>query len=93
MLKAIDPLGVRRRMTIYFGKLHELFDRMIDQRLQSRASTLTFPTSNRDILDTLLDLSKENNSEFGRNDIKTFLLVSSISHYLSLISKLLLVWL
>ncbi|KAF8380389.1 hypothetical protein HHK36_027874 [Tetracentron sinense] len=71
VLRMIDPQGIRRRLSIYFGKLFEVFDGMIDQRLKSRASP-TYLTSN-DLLDTLLN-HWETSFEIGRPDIQHLLL-------------------
>jgi len=59
VLKKIEPQGVRRRITVYFGKLIHLFDRMISQRLIQRKVSGSI-TSNSDMLDTLLNITKEN---------------------------------
>jgi hypothetical protein len=53
VLKKIDPQGLRRRMTVHFGKLIDLFDCMISQRLKQRKVSGSM-TSNNDMLDTLL---------------------------------------
>ncbi|KAJ0046650.1 hypothetical protein Pint_05093 [Pistacia integerrima] len=60
LLKKIDPLGIRRRMATNFGKMFELFDRMIDQRLKLRDG------HNEDMLDILLNITQE----IDRNCIK-----------------------
>ncbi|KAJ0103420.1 hypothetical protein Patl1_05207 [Pistacia atlantica] len=60
LLKKIDPLGMRRRMATNFGKMFELFDRMIDQRLKLRDG------HNEDVLDILLNITQE----IDRNCIK-----------------------
>ncbi|KAJ9706713.1 hypothetical protein PVL29_001943 [Vitis rotundifolia] len=36
VLRQIDPQGIRRRLTIYFGRMIEIFDRIIKKRLQLR---------------------------------------------------------
>ncbi|PKI37537.1 hypothetical protein CRG98_042073, partial [Punica granatum] len=60
VLKRLDPQGARRRMTGYFGRMFDVFDRIINERLQVRE----IPGSVRknDMLDTLLELS-ENKEE------------------------------
>ncbi|GAB4830285.1 hypothetical protein Ancab_040682 [Ancistrocladus abbreviatus] len=60
VLKSIDPQRIRQRMTIYFKKMIDLFNEMIDQRLQARNRGLA---ENKDVLDALLDISQQNNGE------------------------------
>ncbi|XP_050226889.1 geraniol 8-hydroxylase-like [Mercurialis annua] len=57
LLKKIDPQGVRRRMTIYFGKILGLIDGLIDERLKLRKNEGYVPAN--DTLDTLLDLNED----------------------------------
>ncbi|KAF6144595.1 hypothetical protein GIB67_006087 [Kingdonia uniflora] len=68
VLMHIDPQGVRRRMTNYFAKLDDIFDRIIDERLQSK-ETQTTP----DVLDKLLEYSLESNPEIRRPHINALL--------------------
>ncbi|XP_059634041.1 cytochrome P450 76T24-like [Cornus florida] len=70
LLKLIDPQSVRRQMKFYFEKLLEVFEGIINQRLQSRASSVL----GNDVLDTLLNLTKDNDTELSCNDIKHLLL-------------------
>ncbi|KAF3954453.1 hypothetical protein CMV_020201 [Castanea mollissima] len=72
-LRLIDPQGVRKRTRIYFSKLFGIFDGIINQRLQLRASSKGFKESN-DVLDSLLNLTDEDNSEISLVDIKHLLL-------------------
>uniref|UniRef100_A0A7N2LTD1 Cytochrome P450 n=1 Tax=Quercus lobata TaxID=97700 RepID=A0A7N2LTD1_QUELO len=72
-LRLIDPQGVRKRTRIYFSKVFGIFDGIINQRLQLRASSKGFKESN-DVLDSLLSLTKEDNSEISLLDIKHLLL-------------------
>ncbi|XP_058107407.1 geraniol 8-hydroxylase-like [Magnolia sinica] len=69
MLRAIDPQGIRRRMMDHLGKLFEVFDRMIDERMLSRSMSSDHPRRN-DFLDVLLDETEQNGLEIGRDDIK-----------------------
>ncbi|GLU05706.1 hypothetical protein SLE2022_227890 [Rubroshorea leprosula] len=64
LLRKIDPQGIRRRMTVHFGKLLELFDRMYDERLQLRKGK-GFATTN-DVLDTLIDITEGKTEELNR---------------------------
>ncbi|XP_050289096.1 cytochrome P450 76T24-like isoform X4 [Quercus robur] len=72
-LRLIDPQGVRKRTRIYFSKVFGIFDGIINQRLQLRASSKGFKESN-DVLDSLLNLTEEDNSEISLVDIKHLLL-------------------
>nr|DAD18627.1 TPA_asm: hypothetical protein HUJ06_020090 [Nelumbo nucifera] len=78
ILRWIDPQGVRRRLSSHFQRLLEIFDEMIDQRLQLRA-LLASPThnDNSDVLDVLLNHTKDNASQFGRNELRHFILVGN----------------
>ncbi|XP_059634042.1 cytochrome P450 76T24-like [Cornus florida] len=72
LLKLIDPQHFRRQMKFYFGKLLEIFEAIINQRLQSRASSSGL---GNDVLGTLLNQSKDNDTEgFSINDLKHLLL-------------------
>ncbi|KAM3701814.1 hypothetical protein ACJW31_05G203600 [Castanea mollissima] len=72
-LRLIDPQGVRKRTSIYFTKLFGIFDGIFNQRLQLRASSEGSKASN-DVLDALLSLIEEDNSEISLLDIKHLLL-------------------
>ncbi|KAF3431074.1 hypothetical protein FNV43_RR25804 [Rhamnella rubrinervis] len=56
LLRKLDPQGIRKRSEV------ELFNRIINQRLQSRKLHGSSTTYN-DILNTLLNISEENSSE------------------------------
>ncbi|GAB4830274.1 hypothetical protein Ancab_040680 [Ancistrocladus abbreviatus] len=66
VLKRIDPQCIRRRLTIHFKKMIDLFNEMIDQRLQARNQGLS---ENKDVLDALLDISQKNNGELEQSYI------------------------
>lgn len=72
VLRKVDPQGIRRRMTIYFGNMIELFDSLINKRLLARK----VPDSirNIDMLDTLLDISEESTGEFDKTQIERLFL-------------------
>ncbi|KAK2975524.1 hypothetical protein RJ640_000974 [Escallonia rubra] len=57
VLKKIDPQGIRRRMTIHFGKVIELFHGLINERLELRR--LHKPVGSNDVLDVLLNIAEE----------------------------------
>ncbi|KAL5751048.1 hypothetical protein ACOSP7_025651 [Xanthoceras sorbifolium] len=67
MIRKIDPQGIRRRMTNHFGKMLELFDRMIDQRLKQRE---LLGSESKDVLDTLLNIREENCEDIDKDHIK-----------------------
>ena len=73
VLRLVDPQGVRRRMTIYYGKLIEIFDRIINERVQLRASEGS--NARNDLLDSFLNLAEDDNSELSCDDFKHLLLV------------------
>ncbi|XVF52766.1 hypothetical protein PTKIN_Ptkin05aG0044900 [Pterospermum kingtungense] len=69
----LDLQGIRRRMTVHFGKLMNIFDEVIDKRLELRKMNDYISTD--DFLDTLLHISNEdNNEELDRNLIKHLIL-------------------
>ncbi|OMO80994.1 Cytochrome P450 [Corchorus olitorius] len=55
-LSNLDLQGIRHRMTIHFGKLMNLFDRLIDERLELRKMKDYISTN--DLLDNLLDINE-----------------------------------
>nr|XP_010920219.1 geraniol 8-hydroxylase [Elaeis guineensis] len=58
-LAPIDPQGRRRRLTVLFKKLHDIFDEQIDRRLQSKAE---HQTNRQDVLEVLLHLQVQQDS-------------------------------
>ncbi|KAL0923555.1 hypothetical protein M5K25_007617 [Dendrobium thyrsiflorum] len=76
-LAPIDLQGRSRRFTAYFNKLYEFFDQMIENRLA--ATTGEGTRTNPDILDVLLQLSREDNSKLTRRTIKSLLLDSFVA--------------
>ncbi|XP_021662323.2 LOW QUALITY PROTEIN: geraniol 8-hydroxylase, partial [Hevea brasiliensis] len=65
MHRKIDPLGVMRRRTNHSARILDLFDRIIDQRLQLRKEQGYI--LNNDLLGTLLTLNEHNNKEMDKN--------------------------
>jgi len=78
VLKKIDPQGIRRRMIVHFGKLIDLFDHMISQRLKQRKVSGSM-TSNSDMLDTLLNITEENSEEMDKSKIEHLFMVAIIT--------------
>ncbi|CAN1179755.1 Geraniol 8-hydroxylase [Linum perenne] len=58
VLGKIDLQGIQRRMRNHYGKVLNLFGRIIDERLKKRKSKEY--VSNNDMLDTLLDIAEGN---------------------------------
>nr|AES93118.1 geraniol-10-hydroxylase [Camptotheca acuminata] len=72
VLRKLDPQGIRRRTTIHFAKVFDLFDRMIDQRLELLRSDDC--CTGNDLLDSLLNISQNNSDEIDQNQIKRMLM-------------------
>ncbi|XP_037493705.1 geraniol 8-hydroxylase [Jatropha curcas] len=68
LLRKIDPQGIKGRLTIHFGVLFDLFDRIIDERLLLRKQQSYIPSN--DLLDTLLSLNEDKNENLDMNCIK-----------------------
>ncbi|CAH1448036.1 unnamed protein product [Lactuca virosa] len=67
ILKPFDPQGLVSQGNVYGKKLLTIIDRIVDQRLQSRVSSLS---TNNDVLDSLLNLVHEDESVFSREDMR-----------------------
>ncbi|PSR88003.1 Geraniol 8-hydroxylase [Actinidia chinensis var. chinensis] len=67
-LAKVDPQGIRQRMTSHFGKVLQLFGRLIDERLELRR--LRKAIGNHDVIDILLNISEENPNEMDRTHIE-----------------------
>nr|KAJ0190169.1 hypothetical protein LSAT_V11C800445850 [Lactuca sativa] len=68
VLKKIDPQGIRRRMTHYFGKIFETFEELIEERLEMNRS------KHDDVMDVCLKINKENPDEINQAHIKSLFL-------------------
>ncbi|CAL5324710.1 unnamed protein product [Camellia sinensis] len=64
----MDPQGIRRRMTDYFGSVLELFGGLIDRRLEVRRFRKSLEEN--DVIDILLNISEENGDEIDRVHIE-----------------------
>ncbi|CAL5429810.1 unnamed protein product [Camellia sinensis] len=69
-LKPFDPRGLRRRAKVAYDWLDAVSDGFVTRRLKHRESNLP---SYGDLLDSLLDYSQENESEFNCKHIKILL--------------------
>ncbi|XP_030945627.1 geraniol 8-hydroxylase-like [Quercus lobata] len=72
VLKKMDPQRVRHRLAVHFGKILELFDRMVSQRLHLRK--VCGSNTNKDVLNTLLNISEENSEEMDKTKIERLFL-------------------
>ncbi|KAL8235757.1 hypothetical protein R6Q59_016838 [Mikania micrantha] len=66
IFKSFDPQGLMRHGTMYANKILNIFDTIIDHRLQTRS---TSSTNNNDVLELLLNLNQSQESEWSRTDI------------------------
>ncbi|XP_011013816.1 PREDICTED: geraniol 8-hydroxylase-like [Populus euphratica] len=73
ILRLVDPQGIRRKTNIYLKRLTQIFDSIIKERTRPRSSSVASKASH-DILDALLILAKENNSELSSTDIQVLLI-------------------
>ena len=76
VLKKMDPQCVRQRMEVHFGKMLDLFDRIITQRLHLRK--VCGSNTSEDMLDTLLNISEQNSEEMDKTKIERLFLVGII---------------
>lgn len=60
ILKTLDPQGIKRRQTKNVQKVLDIFAGLVDQRLKQREDTHTHVNVHDDMLDALLDISREN---------------------------------
>lgn len=74
VLKAIDPQGIKRQSGLYLKKLMDMFEDMINQRLQSREISIDSPKK-YDLLETLLNLREESGYNLNTNDMKYLFVV------------------
>ncbi|KAJ6710031.1 CYTOCHROME P450 SUPERFAMILY PROTEIN [Salix koriyanagi] len=75
VLRLVDPQGVRRKMNNYFKRLLQIFDSIINERTRLRSSSVASKACH-DVLDALLILVEEENTELSFTDIQVLLLVS-----------------
>ncbi|KAG2677465.1 hypothetical protein I3760_12G098900 [Carya illinoinensis] len=69
LLRKIDPQGIRHLMAVHFGKLTDIFDRMISERLQLRK--VSGYITNNDMLDVLLNSSEENSEVLDKHKMES----------------------
>ncbi|KAJ0932834.1 putative geraniol 8-hydroxylase [Helianthus annuus] len=66
IFKFFDPQGLVRRGNVHGNRILTLFDNVINQRLQTRSTSL----ADNDVLDSLLNLKQMDESAFSLNDIR-----------------------
>lgn len=71
VLQRFDLQGMRKRIKPCYTRLHQIFDDIIDKRLQSRA----IGSNAGDFLDVLIDEFGNNEPIFNRVNIKPLILV------------------
>lgn len=77
-LRFLDLQGSRKEAALCIERLFRVFQEFIDARMAKRSSQKE--DSSIDILDSLLDLRQQNETEFTMNDIKHLFLVSLAKH-------------
>lgn len=84
-IEYLDLQGIKEEMKVCSERLFSVFQGLIDARVEERSSW-TGPRDayrrDRDLLDSLIDLTQEDGSEVEINDIKHFLYVSDICIYI-----------
>ncbi|KAI3727554.1 hypothetical protein L6452_16170 [Arctium lappa] len=70
VLKPLDPQNIRRKAKVAYGWLDQVTEGFINERLKHRESKLS---RFGDMLDSLLDYSQEDETEFNLIQIKTLL--------------------
>lgn len=84
-LRFLDLQGSRKEAALCIERLFRVFQEFIDARMAKRSSQSQKETepkedSSIDILDSLLDLTQQNETEITMNDIKHLFLVSLAKH-------------
>ncbi|GAV77028.1 p450 domain-containing protein [Cephalotus follicularis] len=72
VFRRFDFQGIKRHIRSAYLRLHQVFDEIIDKRLESRK--LGLETNNGDFLDVLLDQCQVDGSDFNRQTIKPLIL-------------------
>nr|AMA07823.1 cytochrome P450 76F84 [Mollugo verticillata] len=72
MLRWLDPQGIRRRTGVHFKKMIDLFNTIIDQRMQGRKPTNSM--QDNDVLDALLGINQEKTADIDPSKIPHLLL-------------------
>ncbi|XP_019428972.1 PREDICTED: geraniol 8-hydroxylase-like isoform X2 [Lupinus angustifolius] len=72
VFKIFDPQGLKRRTTSYLTKFFQILDSLINKRIKLREEK--HYVTNNDMLDTLLNISEQNNKMMDKKKIRHFLL-------------------
>ncbi|KAK9118059.1 hypothetical protein Scep_016152 [Stephania cephalantha] len=73
VFRLVDPQRIRRRTSMHLEKLNEIFEELIERRLQSRDHQLQSSNSSNDLLDALLNNCQKDGSKLSKNTILTLL--------------------
>ena len=83
LLKKLDLQGLRRRSAVFCGKMFQVFDRLVDQRLKQRQEhSCSISTESKDILDILLNIVQEKSVDIDIKHIKHLFAVISLFLFL-----------
>lgn len=84
-----DLQGINRRNTVYSGKMFEVFDRLVDERLKQRKEHgCSISTEAKDKLDTLINIIQDKSVEIDRKNIKHLFAVIFLFLFLNFWHKL-----
>ncbi|MED6150366.1 hypothetical protein PIB30_071572 [Stylosanthes scabra] len=75
IFRMLDPQGARARMTKYFRELIDFFDGLIEERLKSRSPKMETNQACKDVLDSVLQVMLEENSQVSRLHVLHLFLV------------------
>ncbi|KAL9172259.1 hypothetical protein ABFS82_03G033600 [Erythranthe guttata] len=70
ILKLIDPQGLKSESDAYVGKLLTTFDQITSERLRSMGVSSSDSPRKNDLLQVLLDLIQERDSDLSRDELK-----------------------
>ncbi|KAM7507006.1 hypothetical protein LguiA_017459 [Lonicera macranthoides] len=79
-LKGIDPQGIRRRMTVHFGKVLHLFHEITKKRSELRELHETIESN--DVLDVCLNMAQDNSDGIDRTHLEHMFLVCILTFLL-----------
>ncbi|KAG8386568.1 hypothetical protein BUALT_Bualt03G0161900 [Buddleja alternifolia] len=79
LVKSIDPQGLKRKTEASLRRLLEIFGETLNRRLQSRGISSGTSPRKKDLLEALLGLNQEDESDFSLDDIKHLMIVSNFS--------------
>jgi len=80
LLKPLDPQGIVRRGSVHLKKVLSIFEKLIDQRLQTKLSSSSYDdvsSTCNDVLDLLLNLKQKGDLEFSQNHLGHLFVVSN----------------